>query len=466
MTEYKNFIDDAKLLDLIEKSSRPDSRQIDEILAKALELKGISLEDVANLLNVENEDDLQKIFNTALKIKQEIYGNRLVLFAPLYVSNYCSNWCKYCAFRAPNKDLHRSVLTPDEVVDETKAILDMGHKRILMLMGENSNKCSLEYFISLINKAYSVRNDKGSNIRRINIEIAPLSEDEFHQLTSETKIGTYTVFQETYHKETYKEMHPQGKKADYNWRLTVMDRALSNGLNDVGIGALFGLFDYRFEVLGLISHAHHMDEMFGVGPHTISFPRINPAQNAPASHDLKYKVSDRDFKKIIAIVRMAVPYTGMILSTRESIKMRNELIDMGISQISAASKTSVGGYADHKGEVGQFTLDNDDRTPDQMIHDMIEAGFVPSFCTGCYRMGRVGADFMELAKPGLIKMHCLPNALSTLKEFLVDYADPDTKKLGEQLIEKEIHNIPNPMRQEQTREYLKRIEAGERDLYF
>lgn len=467
--EYNNFINDEKIFGVLEHTQKADKSKIDEILTKALELKGISYDDVAMLLNVTDEDTLEKLYNTALQIKETIYGNRLVLFAPLYVSNYCSNGCLYCGFRANNTELVRACLTPAEVEKETLAILDQGHKRMLMLMGENHKNCSLDYFIELINKVYSVRNSKGSNIRRVNVEIAPLTDEEFQRL-SQVKIGTYTVFQETYHRETYKAMHPYGKKSEYDWRVFVMDRALRNGMNDVGLGALFGLYDYKYEVMGLISHARHLDQEYGVGPHTISFPRIQPAQNAPASHDLKHAVNDQEFKKIVAIVRLAVPYTGMIISTRESVAMRNQLIDMGVSQISAGSRTDVGGYEDegkHSKDdgVGQFSL-NDNRNCGEVIRDVMKAGFVPSFCTGCYRLGRVGADFMDMAKPGLIKLHCLPNALSTLEEYLVDYADEETKKIGEELIARELNDIPSPERRAQTIKYLDRIKKGERDLYF
>lgn len=467
--EYKNFIDDEKLHRILQETKSASPEEIDAILNKALDLKGISLEEVATLLNIEDHGQLDKLYHTALQIKEEIYGNRLVLFAPLYVSNHCSNNCLYCGFRVDNQELHRSTLTLDDIEQETLSILSQGHKRILMLMGENHHNCSLDYFIDTIKKVYSVRDEKGNSIRRINVEIAPLRDDEFQKL-SQVSIGTYTVFQETYHRETYEKMHTKGKKADYEWRLFVMDRALNNGMHDVGIGALFGLYDYKYEVLGLIEHANHLDREYGVGPHTISIPRIQAAQNAPASHDLQYAVSDAEFKKLVAILRLAVPYTGMILSTRESIKMRTELFDLGISQISAGSKTNIGGYKQamnhHEEEdVGQFSL-NDARSSGEIIKDVISLGFVPSFCTGCYRLGRVGSDFMDLAKPGLIKLHCLPNAITTLKEYLEDYADEETKQLGEELIRKELLNIPNEPRRKKTIEFLQKIENGERDLYF
>jgi 2-iminoacetate synthase len=468
--ENKNFIDEELIHSKIESSNVPDKKLVREILDKALELKGLNFDDAASLLNIENQDDLDALFETALKVKEEIYGNRIAIFAPLYVANYCSNNCLYCGFRMDNQEIERSALTLEQVRDEAQAILEQGHKRSLMLMGENHKMSSLDYFIDCIDAAYSAKDSKGSSLRRINVEIMPLSDEEFQRL-AKVKIGTYTVFQETYHRDTYKYMHPSGKKSDYEWRLSVMDRALKNGLNDVGVGALFGLYDYRFETLGLLAHANHLDKEYGVGPHTISIPRIRAAQNAPASHDLKYAVDDLNFQKIVAVLRLSVPYTGMILSTRESIEMRTKLLQLGISQLSAGSKTSIGGYkqamnhADADIDIGQFSL-NDCRSSGEVIQSLIEQGFVPSFCTGCYRLGRVGADFMDLAKPGLIKMHCLPNALTTLKEFLVDYADDNLKKIGEELIATELNNVPGDARQAKTREYLNRIASGERDLYF
>jgi 2-iminoacetate synthase len=468
--QKKTFIDDNYVFKLLEQTRNPDSKQIDEILQKALELKGINLTETAALLNVENSEDLEKIFFAAGKIKDEIYGNRLVLFAPLYISNYCSNNCLYCGFRVENKAIERKVLSIDEIKEETKLILDQGHKRILLLMGENHQKCSLDYFIDAIYAIYSVSDSKGSTIRRINVEIAPLSENEFKRF-SEIPIGTYTVFQETYHRTTYNKMHPKGKKSDYDWRLYTMDRALSNGMHDVGIGALFGLFDYKFEILSLIIHSQHLDNIYGVGPHTISIPRVKPAQNAPASYNTKYAVNDNDFKKLVAILRIAVPYTGIILSTRESADLRNELFNLGVSQISAGSKTSVGGYKQAfdspkiEQTIGQFTL-NDCRSSGEVIFDVIKMGFVPSFCTACYRVGRVGGDFMDLAKPGLIKLHCHPNAIVTLKEYLVDYADEKTKRVGEALIQSELQKIPLLKVRSKTIHFLERIEKGERDLYF
>ena len=463
-----NHIIKADLINkLLNSKKEVSEEEINRILKKALLLKGLKLDEVAALINISDQNYLDKLFKTALTIKNEIYGNRLVLFAPLYVSNYCSNNCLYCGFRKDNHDMKRMCLNLDEIKQETKVILEQGHKRILMLMGENNNNCSFDYFIKCIEAAYDIKDSKGSSIRRINIEIAPLTDEEFKKL-SKVKIGTYTVFQETYHEETYKKMHPSGKKSDYTWRLTTMDRALKNGLNDIGIGALFGLYDYKFEVLALIQHAKHLDKTYGVGPHTISIPRIEPAQNAPAALDVPHQVSDIDFKKLVAVLRCAVPYTGMILSTRESPEIRSELLNLGVSQISAGSKTSPKGYTEsliNPEDEEQFTL-NDTRSTGEIIKSTIKQGFIPSFCTGCYRRGRVGQDFMDLAKPGLIKLHCLPNALTTLKEYLIDYADEETKQMGNKLIKDMLEHIPSKERKEKTEEYLQIIENGERDKYF
>jgi 2-iminoacetate synthase len=468
--KYINFIDDSKLQRILKNTESSPSERIDEILKKALELKGLEIEEVAVLLNIQKQEEKEKLYATALKVKQEIYGNRLVLFAPLYISNFCSNNCLYCGFRSDNKSIRRSALSIEDIKDETISILEQGHKRILMLMGEHHKGCSLEYFMEAIQAAYSVKDSKGSSIRRINVEISPLTEEEFQKFST-VQIGTYTVFQETYHQETYKTMHPgNGMKSDYFWRLNTMDRALQNGMHDVGIGALFGLYDYRYEVLGLVEHSKHLEREYKIGPHTISIPRIKEANNAPMSQDIPYKVSDEDFKKLVAILRLAVPYTGMILSTRESAELRTELFSYGISQISAGSRTSLGGYKQAlsgliEEDDGQFHL-NDCRSSGEVIHDVIKQGYVPSFCTGCYRLGRVGQDFMDQAKPGLIKLNCLPNALTTLKEFLIDYADADTKKIGDELIERELQEIPNDSRRAKTIEFLDKIEGGERDLYF
>jgi 2-iminoacetate synthase len=461
-----NIIDEQKIHTTIDKAGKSDSGRIDEILEKALELNGLDFDDIAGLLSIEDDALLEKLFHTAFKIKEEIYGSRLVLFAPLYISNFCSNNCLYCGFRSDNKEIDRSALSIEDIKEETLSILRQGHKRVLMLMGEHHSKSPLEYFLEAIDAVYSVKDEKGSNIRRINLEIAPLTNDEFRHL-AKVPIGTYTVFQETYHRETYKVMHPSGVKSNYDWRLEVMDRALSNGMHDVGIGTLFGLYDYKFEVLAMIQHAKHLDKEFNIGPHTISIPRIRPAMNAPVSQQIPHAVSDRDFKKLVAVLRCAVPYTGMILSTREPADLRMELFNIGVSQISAGSRTNPGGYKQRLNEEehdGQFNL-NDCRSSGEIIQDVIKLGFIPSFCTSCYRSGRVGEDFMDQAKPGLIKLFCQPNALTTLKEYLLDYADDETRAMGEKLIMGELERIPNDSVRETTSGFLHKIEMGERDLF-
>lgn len=462
-----DFIDEGMILESLDENNNPQENKINEALNKARKLHGLNTDDVAVLLGIDEDKHLEKLFDTANFIKNEIYGNRLVLFAPLYISNYCGNNCLYCGFRAANSEVTRITLSEEEIRQETLNLLRQGHKRALMLMGEHHKNCSLEYFVDAIKTVYSVKDEKGSSIRRINVEIAPLEDDEF-ELLRNAEIGTYTVFQETYHRETYKKMHPTGKKADFDWRLQSMDRALVNDLHDVGIGALFGLYDHKFEVMALLQHARHLDVKFGVGPHTISIPRIRPAKNAPASENLPHAVSDRDFKRLVAILRCAVPYTGIILSTREPASLRSELFNLGVSQISAGSKTSPGGYKQamlDEFDSAQFDL-NDSRTSGEIIKDVIKQGYVPSFCTGCYRVGRVGADFMDLAKPGLIKLHCLPNALTTLREYLNDYADEETKQLGYELIQRQLQEIPRVNRRRKTIDYIGRIDQGERDLYF
>jgi len=461
------IIDDNKINSIINSEFVEDDRQIDDILNKAMELEGLNQEDVSILLRMSKEENLEKLFETAKNVKDEIYGSRLVLFAPLYVSNFCSNNCLYCGFRVENKEIERRILDTEEIKEQTKAILEQGHKRVLLLMGESQKNTPFEYLERTIDAIYGVRDDKGSSIRRINIEIAPLDDDEFKKL-SKIPLGTYTVFQETYHEATYKMMHPAGPKSDYHWRLETMDRALSNGMQDVGIGTLFGLYDYKYEVMAMIQHAEHLDSTYGVGPHTISIPRIQPASDAPYSKDIKWGVSDINFKKLVAIIRCAVPYTGMILSTREPQSLRKELLNLGISQISAGSKTNIGGYkaaSNEKQLPGQFEL-NDCRTSGEVISDVIRMGFIPSFCTSCYRAGRVGQDFMDQAKPGLIKVYCQPNGLTTLREYLEDYTDEETKELGYALIEKELEKIPNKKVRNLTEKYLSRIKCGERDLYF
>ena len=459
--DYKKEIIQPDIInDLINKKT--DNSKIDEILNKALKLKGLSLEESAELLNVEDETVAEKIFKAAKELKEIIYGNRIVLFAPLYAANVCTNNCLYCGFRQDNNTIKRCVLTPEEVAEEAKAIMNLGHKRIVLLTGEDYKATGLDYLEECINKIYEAKVFNGE-IRRINVNIAPLSVEDFKRLNS-FGIGTYQLFQETYNEEVYKYVHPSGKKANYNWRLEAMDRALEAGLNDVGIGPLFGLADYRFETLATLMHSHHLDAKFGVGPHTISVPRIEPAKNVTFSENPPEQIDDFTFKKIVAVLRLSVPYTGIILSTRELPSLRKALCDLGASQISAESKVNPGGYSVHKESDSQFTM-SDNRSLDEIVRALLQDGYTPSFCTACYRKGRVGKDFMDLAKPGLIKKFCQPNAISTLAEYLYDYASEETKKVGLSFIEQQISNNDNPAIQSLLTDMISKVAAGERDVY-
>ena len=462
----KDFIDDNHIESILEQAKNPDPQRVREIIKKAYELKGLSPEDVAVLLQTENDELIEEILQAAHKIKEDIYGNRLVLFAPLYIANLCANNCLYCGFRRDNKELNRVALTMDQIRKEVQVLEREGHKRLLMLCGEHPTRSSLEYFMEAIETAYSVKTEKGGEIRRINVEIAPLEVDEYKQI-KKTGIGTVVLFQETYHHETYKIMHPSGPKKDYANRLTAMHRAQEGGINDVGLGALFGLYDYKFEVLGLLFHALQLEKDCGVGPHTMSVPRLEPAFNAPAAIKPPHPVSDHDFKKLVAIIRMAVPYTGMILSTRETPEMRDEVFALGISQISAGSRTNPGGYQEDNSDAfraAQFNL-GDTRTLDEVILDITERGHIPSFCTACYRLGRTGKDFMDLAKPGLIQKFCQTNAVFSFKEYLLDYASPSTREAGEKLIHKMLDETFKTKRKKMVGDRLQKIEEGARDVY-
>lgn len=461
-TNGYNFIDRDKLYDFVNRKTA-SKNEISEILDKSLKLKGLTIEDVSKLLQINDEELYQKLLKSAGYVKNEIYGRRLVLFAPLYIGNYCSNNCLYCAFRKDNKSIDRALLSMDQIKMETESLLKEGHKRLLMLQGETKGD-SFNYFLEAIRAAYSVKVGN-SSIRRINVEVAPVEVDDFARLKKE-KIGTYVCFQETYDSELYKVYHPEGPKADFEYRLNVMDRAMAGGIDDVGIGALFGLADYRFEVLAMMEHASHLEKEFGCGPHTVSVPRIEPAEGVPLTNNIPHPVSDYDFKKLVAIFRIALPYTGIILSTRENESLREELFNYGVSQISAGSRTNPGAYSDkgtHSGS--QFSL-GDHRNLDEIISSLIDKEFIPSFCTGCYRKGRVGADFMDLAKPGLIKEFCMPNAVFTFKEYLEDFAHKETKDKGLNLIEKLVNNVANDKLKNNMNDIITKIGSGQRDLYF
>lgn len=440
-----------------------DAVRVREVLAKAALAQGLSDTDVAVLMSIRSPELAHELFQTASQVKDTIYGKRLVIFAPLYISNLCANECLYCAFRAKNTAIKRRALTQEEIAHEVKALVEQGHKRVLVVAGESYPKEGFDYVLKAIETVYSVKSGRGE-IRRVNANVAPLTVDEFKQLKA-AKIGTYQLFQETYHRATYSRMHLAGRKKDFDWRVTGIDRAMTAGINDVGIGVLLGLCDWRFELLAMLQHIRHLEKEFGVGPHTISVPRLEPATGSDVSIQPPLPVTDDDFRKIVAILRLAVPYTGIIMSTRENAEMRREGFDLGISQISAGSRTDPGGYStDSSGEVnGQFSL-GDHRSLDEVIADVAALGYIPSFCTGCYRLGRTGADFMDMAKPGEIKSHCGPNAVSTFAEYLMDYASPQTREVGFRQIDQAIGDMTG-VAKERAERLLKQVKAGQRDVY-
>jgi len=463
---YKaDFIDEKKINDLLINAKTAPRNEIRQIIQKGLDAKGLTPHETAVLLQCNDPEMKSFLYEAAHAVKQKIYGKRLVFFAPLYISNYCINDCTYCGYRKSNSIVRRR-LDLDEIEHEIVALEAMGHKRLALETGEDPVNCPIEYVLDSIKKIYDVK-DKTGSIRRLNVNIAATTVEDYRKL-KEVGIGTYILFQETYHRETYRRMHPSGPKRDYDWHTTAMDRAMEGGIDDVGFGVLFGLYDYKFEVLALLLHSLHLEERFGVGCHTISVPRIRPATGITLE-TFPYLVSDEDFKKIVAIIRLAVPYTGMILSTREKPEFRNQIIELGISQLSAGSCTGVGGY--HKDiekipeeAVGQFQVE-DHRTTDEVLRSVCESGYIPSFCTACYRRGRTGDNFMPLAKSGEIQNLCQPNAILTFKEFLLDYASEETRKIGEKTIQEHLKQIPNAKIRDEIKKRIKKLEQGERDLY-
>lgn len=464
--EKCDFIPDATIMKILSDTKEPDSRDISDIVDKAKEAKGLSPDEVGKLLNVRSDPNLEVLYDAAREVKEKIYGKRIVLFAPLYFSSFCVNNCAYCGYRRDN-EFRRQKLSREEVMEEVRVLEAMGHKRLALECGEDPVNCPIEYVEEVIQAVYDTKLDRGS-IRRVNVNIAATTVQDYKRLKA-ANIGTYILFQETYHRPTYKLMHPQGPKSSYNWHLGAMDRAMEAGIDDVGIGALLGLYDYRYEVLGLIYHALHLEERFGVGPHTISVPRLRPARGVTLE-TFPYLMADGDFKKIVAILRLAVPYTGIILSTRERPGFRDEVIKVGVSQISAGSQTGVGAYrhehrADLEDEVPQFAVD-DNRTPDEIIAGLAKSGYIPSYCTACYRQGRTGDRFMEFAKTGEIQNLCQPNAILTFKEYLLDYASDSTRRTGEEAIKAHLEMIPSEKVRKETEKRLARLEQGERDFYF
>lgn len=464
--EKASFIDDAVLTRLLGSASAPGASRLGQILDKAALARGLDLEEVADLLMVEDPGHLDALFRTAYEIKQKIYGNRIVLFAPLYVSNLCVNNCRYCGFRRSNAQEVRRRLTQEEVADEVRALIRMGHKRVLLEAGEDPVNCSIDYIIDCIRTIYGVREGKG-NIRRINVNIAATTTEDYRRLKA-AQIGTYQLFQETYHRPTYARMHPSGPKHNYDWHTTAHDRAMEAGIDDVGVGVLFGLYDYRYEVLALLLHVQHLEDRFGVGPHTISVPRLQPAPGVNLA-TFPHLVSDDQFLKLVAILRLAVPYTGMIISTRETPEMRAKALRLGVSQISAGSSVGIGGYSqmtqEERASTAQFAQ-GDHRPPDEVVRWLCEEGYLPSYCTACYRQGRTGDRFMALAKTGQIQNLCQPNALLTFQEYLEDYASEETREIGRRTEAAHLAQIPGEKVRAETERRLARIKAGERDLYF
>ncbi len=463
----EEFICHEEILETLEyaRANKNNRELIHSILDKAEQMKGITHREASVLLECDSEEELQRIFELAIKIKEKFYGNRIVMFAPLYLSNYCVNGCVYCPYHYVNKHIPRKKLTQEDIRREVIALQDMGHKRLALEAGEDPVNNPLEYILDSIKTIYSIKHKNGA-IRRVNVNIAATTVENYRKL-KEAGIGTYILFQETYHKENYEKLHPTGPKHNYAYHTEAMDRAMEGGIDDVGLGVLYGLNMYRYDFAGILMHAEHLEAAMGVGPHTISVPRIRPAEDIDPSN-FQDAISDEIFEKIVAILRIAVPYTGIIVSTRESQKSREKVLKLGVSQISGGSKTSVGGYAQPEPEEessAQFDVD-DNRTLDEIVNWLLGLGHIPSFCTACYREGRTGDRFMSLVKSGQIANCCQPNALMTLKEYLEDYASPDTKQKGEALIEKELSCIPNEKVLSIAKSNLERIKEGSRDFRF
>ena len=463
----EEFIHDGEIMATLEYATqhRNDKVLVEEILERAAEGKGLNHRDAAVLLECDDPEIVERIFTLARQIKQRIYGNRIVMFAPLYLSNYCINGCVYCPYHAKNRTIPRRKLTQEEIRREVIALQDMGHKRLALETGEHPIKNPIEYVLESIDTIYSIHHKNGA-IRRVNVNIAATTVDNY-RLLKDAGIGTYILFEETYNRKVYETLHPTGPKSDWAYHTEAMDRAMEGGIDDVGIGALFGLCNYRYDFVGILMHAEHLEARFGVGPHTISVPRIRPADDIDPA-DFPDAVTDEVFRRIVAVLRVAVPYTGMIVSTRESQRSRELVLDVGVSQLSGGSRTSVGGYAEGDESVedsAQFDI-SDNRTLDEIVAWLLELGYIPSFCTACYREGRTGDRFMSLAKRGLIGNCCAPNALFTLREYLDDYASPRTRALAEKMIEKEIPLIPSDKVRAITIENLRKIAEGQRDFRF
>lgn len=462
----EEFINHQEILDSLEYAQEnKDNREVvDAILEKAKLAKGITHKEAAVLMECDIPEVNEQIRTLAAQIKEKFYGRRIVMFAPLYLSNYCVNGCTYCPYHAKNKHIPRIKLSQEQIREEVVALQDMGHKRLAIEAGEDPVNNPLEYILESIDTIYSIKHKNGA-IRRVNVNIAATTVEDYKRL-KEAGIGTYILFQETYNKESYEQLHPTGPKHNYTYHTEAMDRAMEAGIDDVGLGVLFGLEGYRYELVGILMHAEHLEAAQGVGPHTISVPRICPADDIDTA-EFSNAVPDEIFEKIVSVIRIAVPYTGMIISTRESQKTREKVLKLGISQISGGSRTSVGGYTEPVRDDSSAQFDvSDTRTLDEVVNWLMRLGYIPSFCTACYRAGRTGDRFMTLLKSGQIVNCCQPNALMTLKEYLEDYAEPDTKKIGEELIAKEIQNVPNEKIRERAIQYLEELKDGKRDFRF
>ena len=457
------FIDVKEITDLLA-GAKPEKQEVETVIAKSLGKQRLGLQDTATLINADDPESIARIKQAAKQLKEAVYGNRIVLFAPLYVGNYCINNCIYCGFHMKNKDAIRVTLSREQLIHEVESLVDEGQKRLILVFGEH-RQYSPPFIAETVRTVYDIRKGKGE-IRRVNINAAPLTVEGF-RLVKEAGIGTYQIFQETYHPDMYKLYHPAGPKKNYDNRLTALDRAQEAGLDDVGIGALFGLYDWRFETLALVRHANHLEACYNVGPHTISFPRLQAASNMAV--DKKYELGDGDFARMVAILRLAVPYTGLICTARESAEVRREVLQYGVSQIDGGTKLEIGAYAEKTDATSQnlnreqFRV-KDSRSLHHVIDTLLDDGYLPSFCTACYRKGRTGEHFMEFSVPGFIKRFCTPNALYTLAEYLEDYASEAQRQKGYQLIEKQIQQLEQPLA-EQVRATLGRIRLGERDLY-
>jgi 2-iminoacetate synthase len=458
------FIDPDEIWDYINQL-KPDKQKVRDVIQASLDKKRLSLEETATLINVTDPGLIEEIKDGARTLKEKVYGERIVLFAPLYVGDLCTNNCQYCGFRSANNDVKRITLTSDELVTETRALIDQGHKRLILVYGEHP-KYSAEFIAETVRIVYSVKHDNGE-IRRLNINAAPFDIPGFRTI-KDSGIGTFQIFQETYHEPTYGRVHLGGVKRNYEWRLTALDRAQEAGIDDVGIGALFGLYDWRFEVLGLVRHVNHFEAVYNVGPHTISFPRIQNALSLNISKE--HLVKDDEFVRLVSILRLAVPYTGMILTAREPAEIRDQILRFGVSQIDGGTNLELGGYSKGKNAEQDLSMEqfqiNDNRSLNEIMDELIKSGYIPSFCTACYRLGRTGEHFMEFSVPGFIKRFCSPNALLTLAEYLEDYAPQETKAAGYKLIEEKIQELKNTQNVTSLTEKIQLVKNGKRDLYF